>query len=151
MLRPSLFLATTAQAQIPSSIEFRVPKPPTVAVNDSGGVLVYELHVTNLTTAPVKLTRVDVLDPSGARRSAALPTARCIRAMARPGLAAARAGADGDRRGAARDRVPLVRVDRESAAGVGAPATRRSRAVPPIRSRRRSRAFPFPSHRAPSR
>ena len=80
-----LFFATRAAAQIPSSIEFRVPKPPTVAVNDSGGVLVYELHVTNLTTAPVKLTRVDVLDPSNTVISS-LADSALIRAVARPGL-----------------------------------------------------------------
>jgi murein DD-endopeptidase len=49
-------------AQIPSAIEVRVPKPPTVAVSDSGAFLAYELHVTNLTTGALALRRVDVLD-----------------------------------------------------------------------------------------
>src|SRR5262249_24254499 len=79
--------ASALGAQIPSSIEFRVPKPPTVVVNDSGGILGYELHVTNLTTTPVKLTRVDVLDPAGATVGS-LADSALIRAVARPGLPA---------------------------------------------------------------
>ena len=78
-------LASSLTAQIPSSIEFRVPKPPTVVVNDTGGILGYELHVTNLTAAPVKLTRVDVLDQSGATVGS-LADSALIRAIARPGL-----------------------------------------------------------------
>lgn len=49
-------------AQIPSAVEFRVPKPPTVATGDSGAFLAYELHVTNLTTNPLTLRRVEVVD-----------------------------------------------------------------------------------------
>jgi hypothetical protein len=62
-----LFLCASfaaAQTQIPPSVEFSVPKPPTVAMSDSGAILSYELHVTNLTTAPMSLRRVDVLDAS---------------------------------------------------------------------------------------
>jgi len=50
-----------ARGQIPSSVEFRVPKAPTVAVSDSGAFLAYELFVTNLTAAPMTLRRVEVL------------------------------------------------------------------------------------------
>lgn len=53
-----------AQTQIPPSIEFSVPKPPTVAMSDSGAFLSYELHVTNLTPTAMYLRRVDVLDAS---------------------------------------------------------------------------------------
>jgi hypothetical protein len=80
-----LLLATSLHAQIPSSIEFRVPKPPTVVVNDTGGILGYELHVTNLTAAPVKLTRVEVLDQSGAMVGS-LADSALIHDIARPGL-----------------------------------------------------------------
>ena len=80
-----LSLASALNAQIPSSIEFRVPKPPTVAVNDSGGVLGYELHITNFTAAPVKLTRIDVLDQNGATVGS-LADSALLRAIARPGL-----------------------------------------------------------------
>src|SRR5436190_19834845 len=51
-----------AQAKIPPSIEFRVPKPPTVAVSDSGAFVAYELHVTNLTPASYTLRRVEIFD-----------------------------------------------------------------------------------------
>jgi biotin carboxyl carrier protein len=51
-----------AAAQIPPSIEFSVPKPPTVANSDSGSFLSYELHVTNLTPQPVTLRKVEVFD-----------------------------------------------------------------------------------------
>jgi len=71
--------------QIPPSIEFRVPKPPTVAVSDSGALLSYELHVTNLTSIPMRLRRVEVLDadkPSVVVSS--LSDSALLRAVARP-------------------------------------------------------------------
>ncbi|HEX4682589.1 MAG TPA: M23 family metallopeptidase [Gemmatimonadaceae bacterium] len=52
----------STRAQIPPSIEFSVPKPPTVANSDSGAFLSYELHVTNLTAAPVTLRGIEVFD-----------------------------------------------------------------------------------------
>ena len=73
-------------AQIPTSIEFRVPKAPTVAVTDSGAFAVYELHVTNLTPAPTTLRRVEVLDgTSGALHSLADSALGAV--MSHPGLA----------------------------------------------------------------
>ena len=53
--------ARDAHGQIPASIEFRVPKTPTVAVSDSGAFVGYELFVTNLTAMPMTLKRVEVL------------------------------------------------------------------------------------------
>ena len=61
-----------AQAQIPPSIEFRVPKAPTLATGDSTPFLAYELHVSNLTPTSVTIQRVEVLD--GANRSRVLAT-----------------------------------------------------------------------------
>jgi len=55
-------LGDVLHAQIPPSVEFRVPKPPTVAAGDSGAFIAYELHVTNLTTSPLTLRRVQVVD-----------------------------------------------------------------------------------------
>ncbi len=55
-------LAMAALAQLPPSLEIRVPKPPTVFVGDSGAAAVYELHVTNLTANVLSLTRVEVLN-----------------------------------------------------------------------------------------
>jgi hypothetical protein len=58
----ALLAPPIAAAQIPSAIEARIPKSPTVAVTDSGTFAVYEIHVTNLTPTPTTLRRVDVLD-----------------------------------------------------------------------------------------
>jgi len=57
--------ARETHGQIPPSVEFRVPKTPTVAVTDSGTILGYELFVTNLTSAPLTLRRVEVLSAAG--------------------------------------------------------------------------------------
>ena len=82
-------LAVTARAavaqQIPPSIEFRVPKTPTIAVSDSGAFIVYELHVTNLTSTPMRLRRVEVLDAD--KRSVVMATladSGLLRAITRP-------------------------------------------------------------------
>lgn len=80
--------ALPAAAQMPPSVEFRVPKPPTVAMTDSGAFLVYELHVTNLTAAPLTLKRVEVLSSEPGRPRAALFTladSALLRATARVG------------------------------------------------------------------
>jgi murein DD-endopeptidase len=77
----------TAAAQIPPNVEFRVPKPPTVAVSDSGAFLSYELHVTNLTNTSMTLERVEVFDAAkGGRVIANLSGADSTlqRALARP-------------------------------------------------------------------
>jgi peptidase M23-like protein len=53
--------ARDAHGQIPPSIEFRVPKTPTVTFSDSGAFVGYELFVTNLTPTPMTLRRVEVM------------------------------------------------------------------------------------------
>src|SRR5947207_15627544 len=63
-----LVVAASAGAQIPASIEFRVPKAPTVAVGDSGAFLTYELHITNLSSAVVVLKSVDVVNGADTSR-----------------------------------------------------------------------------------
>ena len=73
-----------AQAKIPPSIEFRVPKAPTVAVSDSGAFLAYELHVTNLTSTPMTLQRVDVLNDATNATVMSLSDSALLRVMARP-------------------------------------------------------------------
>jgi hypothetical protein len=78
-------LQRDARAQIPPSIEFRVPKTPTIAVSDSGAFIVYELHVTNLTSTPMRLRRVEVLDAD--KRSVVVSTladSALLRAITRP-------------------------------------------------------------------
>ncbi len=42
-------------------LALRVPKPPTVAVTPNGAVLVYELHVMNVSPQPWTIEKVDVL------------------------------------------------------------------------------------------
>ena len=77
--------AARAQARIPPSIEFRVPKPPTVAVSDSGAFVAYELHVTNLTSTPMTLRRVEVIDDASHATLITLADSALPRAISRPG------------------------------------------------------------------
>lgn len=75
-----------ADGPIPPSIEFRVPKPPTVATGDSGSFLAYELHVTNLTPGMMALKRVEVIqgaDP--ARMMLSVADTALLRIVTRPG------------------------------------------------------------------
>ncbi len=72
-----------AQTQIPPSVEFSVPKPPTVALSDSGAFLSYELHVTNLTPAAMYLRRVEVLDANSHASVFTLADSALIRALTR--------------------------------------------------------------------
>lgn len=76
--------AVAVQAQIPPSIEFSVPKPPTVANGDEGAFLSYELHVTNLTATPMTLRRVEVLDAATHSPVFTLADSALLRAVARP-------------------------------------------------------------------
>jgi hypothetical protein len=79
--------SSTASAQIPASIEFRVPKPPTVAAGDSGAFLSYELHVTNLMNAGVTLTGIEIRDGSDTGRVLlSIPETGLGTVLARPGL-----------------------------------------------------------------
>jgi murein DD-endopeptidase MepM/ murein hydrolase activator NlpD len=76
--------AARAQARIPPSIEFRVPKPPTVAVSDSGAFVAYELHVTNLTPTPMTLRRVEVIDDASHATVMNLADSALLRVIVRP-------------------------------------------------------------------
>lgn len=76
--------SVAARAQIPPSIEFSVPKAPTVANSDEGAFLSYELHVTNLTPAPMTLRRVEVLDAATHAPMFTLSDSTLLRAVARP-------------------------------------------------------------------
>jgi murein DD-endopeptidase len=80
-------IMASAQTQIPASIEFRVPKPPTVAAGDSGAFLAYELHITNLTPSPVTLKGVQVLNAEDTSRALlTLSDSALQRTLTRPGL-----------------------------------------------------------------
>jgi hypothetical protein len=83
-----VFLALTAlsaRAQIPPSVELRVPKPPTLAAADAGAFLAYEVHVTNLTPRELTLMRVDVLDAADGRALHTLADSALIPVINRPG------------------------------------------------------------------
>ncbi|MGH7679817.1 MAG: M23 family metallopeptidase [Gemmatimonadaceae bacterium] len=75
-----------AQASIPPSVEFRVPKPPTVAAGDSGAFLAYELHFTNLTPGSLTLQRVEVRNASDGATLLSLADSVLMRVLTRPGL-----------------------------------------------------------------
>jgi murein DD-endopeptidase len=83
----ALLAATPVAAQLPPSLEVRVPKAPTVATADGASVLVYELHITNFTPQPLILQRIDVATADAARRVlTTLADSALIRAIARPGM-----------------------------------------------------------------
>ena len=88
LLVAALVAGRPVGAQLPSAVEFRVPKTPTVATSDSGTFVAYELHVTNLTTNPFTLTRVEVFDAdkSGGAR-ANLADSALLRVISHAGVA----------------------------------------------------------------
>lgn len=74
-------------AQLPPSVEVRVPKAPTLAATTNGSALAYELHITNLGAQPVTLSRVAVATAGRSPRSlVSLGDSVLLRAIARPGL-----------------------------------------------------------------
>ena len=75
-----------AQAQLPPQVEARIPKAPTVAHTGGQDVLVYEIHVTNLTPATQTLTRVEVRDAASGATLAALSDSALRSAIARRGV-----------------------------------------------------------------
>jgi murein DD-endopeptidase len=130
-LRSAIILAASAmlcvsggvRAQIPPSVELRVPKAPTVARADAGAFLAYELHVTNLTPNVFTITGVDVLrGPVGDTVLYTLADSALTRDMNRPGptmAAAKRPTIEGGMRGIVYLWVPLT--------GASAPAAVRHR------------------------
>lgn len=84
-----------AAAQLPPSVELRVPKAPSVAAGSGTSFLAYELHVTNLSPAALTLRRVEVLAAGGGDRVLlALEDSALARALTRPGVRPAPAAAD---------------------------------------------------------
>jgi hypothetical protein len=89
----TLLTPDRAAAQLAAPIEMRVPKAPTVATGDGASFLVYELHVTNLSPAPLKLSRLEVLAAAPAngapRVLLALADSALGAALGRPGASPA--------------------------------------------------------------
>jgi len=68
-------------------VELRVPKPPTAGSGDGESFLAYELHVTNFSSVPLTLRRVEVLSAGAdARVLLTLEDSLLSRALARPGV-----------------------------------------------------------------
>ena len=95
--------AVTAQgAQLPPFVVMEVPKPPTVARSGGVGFLVYELHVTNFTNAPIVLRAVEVLReearggsaPGTAGALVSLSDSALARSLSRPGVSPAPAAGE---------------------------------------------------------
>jgi biotin carboxyl carrier protein len=81
--------AAHAQAQLPPSLELRVPKAPTVATSLGGAFLAYELHVTNFGAQPVTLRAMEVVDTTPSRRVLfTLADSALLQSIGRPGLTA---------------------------------------------------------------
>jgi hypothetical protein len=90
MLAAALVAAATPMAaqrvMLPPSLEIRIPKPPSVARGDGQAVLAYELHITNLGTESLTLSRVEVLGSGSGAPLAVLEDSILRAAIARPGV-----------------------------------------------------------------
>ncbi len=81
-----LFSPVIAVAQLtgrPVLVEARIPKPPAVLSGSGGNSLIYEIWLTNMEPAPMRWTRLDVTDGSGAALHT-LADSALWRDMARP-------------------------------------------------------------------
>jgi len=79
-----------AQAQLPPSLELRVPVAPTVATGDGASFVAYELHITNFSPAPLNLRRVEVVSSiTNGSVLLALSDSLLYRALGRPGVSPA--------------------------------------------------------------
>jgi murein DD-endopeptidase MepM/ murein hydrolase activator NlpD len=118
-----LSAAIAQGAQLPPSLELRVPKPPSVGTGESGSFLAYELHLTNMGAQPVTLKRVDVLTADGTPRLLlSIADSALTRSLGRPGAqmpAAERARIAGGSRAVVYVWVPV--------AGGSAPVSLRNR------------------------
>ena len=75
-----------AQVSFPPAIEVRVPKAPTVMHGGGETVLPYELHITNLSTRPFTLQRVEVLNADNGAPIAVISDSILRQSMARVGV-----------------------------------------------------------------
>jgi hypothetical protein len=84
--------AAAQGAQLPPSLELRVPKAPTIGHGDGGTFLAYELHLTNLGVQPLTLKSVEVwpaaAGPAAASRGALLTLrdSLLLQSLGRPGV-----------------------------------------------------------------
>ena len=81
--------AVPASAQLgvmAPAMEVRVPKPPTVTHGGGETILPYELHITNLTTQPFTITRLEVVNADNNAVIATLADSALARAISRVGV-----------------------------------------------------------------
>ncbi len=94
VLSATLFSSGSALAQgpgrsapwLPIQLEMRVPFAPTAVPSEQRIHLLYELQLTNFETAPLHLTRIEVLDANGASTAPPIATftAQQLPAMVKP-------------------------------------------------------------------
>ncbi|HEY2066021.1 MAG TPA: hypothetical protein VGG84_08665, partial [Gemmatimonadaceae bacterium] len=79
--------AARLRAQIAPPVELRVPKPPSLGAGETGPFLVYELHVTNMSAAPLTVKSVDVTTADATPRTLyTLTDSVLTQSLARPGV-----------------------------------------------------------------
>jgi hypothetical protein len=81
--------AVPASAQLGGmapAMEVRVPKPPTVMHGGGQTVLPYELHITNLTTQPLTITRIEVVNADNNAVLATLADSALAQSITRVGV-----------------------------------------------------------------
>ena len=74
------------QVSFPPAIEVRVPKPPTAMHGGGQTILPYELHITNLTTRPFTLQKVEVVNADNGAPVAVVSDSVLRQSIARVGV-----------------------------------------------------------------
>ena len=65
VLAVTLLLMPLARGATRESFDITVPAPPSPVAIDGGQWLIYELHLTNFSREPLRITKIDVLDGHG--------------------------------------------------------------------------------------
>jgi murein DD-endopeptidase len=69
VLAVTLLLMPLARGATRESFDITVPAPPSPVAIDGGQWLIYELHLTNFSREPLRITKIDVLDGHGVAQS----------------------------------------------------------------------------------
>ncbi|HEY2027452.1 MAG TPA: M23 family metallopeptidase [Gemmatimonadaceae bacterium] len=79
--------ASLAAQTIAPPVEMRVPKPPSLGAGEMGPFLVYELHITNMSAAPLTLKSVEVTTAdAGQQPLYTLTDSALAQSLSRPGV-----------------------------------------------------------------
>lgn len=82
----NLTSVAAAQISFPPAIEVRVPKPPTVMHGGGQTILPYELHITNLSTRPFSLEKIEVVNADNGALVGAIADTLLRQAIGRVGV-----------------------------------------------------------------